>query len=225
MPRGRPRVYETDAARKDARNRRRRQQRQQPLAVVRSSPAPDPLFCHPSVTYENNITTVTSTEPDPFTDLSESLHGISVYEAVPENASPVTPGPAVQGEDEGAWSGDESEVMSVAGVEVPEGAFLASSPIFERRPSTPTAPRERRPATQHLAQQLAEQLLQHHGCMDHSDHGPQSTPTVTLANLTNMDCPDVLSRPEIQPYPVDWDQLLPAPARRQLFSDLALTRG
>jgi hypothetical protein len=56
--------------------------------------------------------------------------------------------------------------------------------------------------------------------MDHSDHGPQSTPTVTLANLTNMDCPDVLSRPEIQPYPVNWDQLLPAPARRQLFSGI-----
>jgi hypothetical protein len=82
--------------------------------VVRSSPVPDPLFCHPSVTYENNITTVTSTEPDPFTDLSESLHGISVYEAVPENASPVTPGPAVQGEDKGAWSGDESEGKEIS---------------------------------------------------------------------------------------------------------------
>lgn len=46
-----------------------------------------------------------------------------------------------------------------------------------------------------------------------------------MSELIQMDCPDVLSQNQIQPYPTDWNTCLPAPARRQLFCGICETSG
>lgn len=78
-------------------------------------------------------------------------------------------------------------------------------------------------ATRLLAERLAEQLREHHGCVEHPGLPPSGTDpdTVTLSKLISQECPDVLSRPNIQPHPVaDWEKRLPVAARRQLFTGI-----
>lgn len=75
-------------------------------------------------------------------------------------------------------------------------------------------------ATQLLAERLAEQLLKHHGCLENPGLPPSGTnpDTVALSELIYQECPDVLSRPDIQPHlAADWEKHLPIAARRQLL--------
>ncbi|EDN04950.1 predicted protein [Histoplasma mississippiense (nom. inval.)] len=95
-----------------------------------------------------------------------------------------------------------------------------------------------------LAQGLAEQLQQHHGCMGDShweypfdmrpvDHpSPPGTPfpskappsrpihSVRLSEIIQWACPDILSRPQIAQFGEPWDEQLPTLQRQKIFSGL-----
>ncbi len=78
------------------------------------------------------------------------------------------------------------------------------------------------PVTTVLAQHLADQLRQHHGCPDHSG-GPaphRQAHSATISQLVSVSCPDILSRADLKPHPADWDTIFPAAARRGLFSGI-----
>lgn len=80
-------------------------------------------------------------------------------------------------------------------------------------------------ATQLLAERLAEQLLGHHGCLEHVTHPPSNANTTSLSELIGTDLPDVLSHPKIRPHPADWENRLPVVARRQLFTGIRQRRA
>ncbi|EDN07492.1 predicted protein [Histoplasma mississippiense (nom. inval.)] len=95
-----------------------------------------------------------------------------------------------------------------------------------------------------LAQGLAEQLQQHHGCLGDShweypfdmrpvDHpSPPGTPfpskatpsrpihSVRLSEIIQWACPDILSRPQIAQFGEPWDEQLPPLQRQKIFSGL-----
>jgi hypothetical protein len=73
-----------------------------------------------------------------------------------------------------------------------------------------------------LAQALVDQLLQHHGCC-HNEQSLEATrpsSAVTVAELIEQDCPDVLGKSTIAQHPTPWDELCPPAQRRLLYTGL-----
>ncbi|OJD22346.1 hypothetical protein ACJ73_06306 [Blastomyces percursus] len=223
MPRGRPRIYDSQKERTDARNHRRRKRRKQPQAATAAATHSDPKFQHSFLIYQDNIATVTSAEPDSFTELSIALDDLLVLEQAEDDPPPVgvssSPVEISAAEESDGPSLDEGS--HYLEYEQDLGAVVDSPPVEPpARLTFPAASSQESANTQLLAQKLVEQLLQHQGCSEHVDPGSSSPDSLSLSELIEIDCPDILSQPKIQPYPVNWDHLLPAQARRRLFTGI-----
>ncbi|KAL4923109.1 uncharacterized protein BDV17DRAFT_296669 [Aspergillus undulatus] len=83
----------------------------------------------------------------------------------------------------------------------PAGGTGPVSPA--QRPMLLSPPTTSYPATRALAQYLADQLLQHHGCLEHGGQIPPDPHRMAISELVAIDYPDVLSRPDLKPYPAD----------------------
>lgn len=79
-----------------------------------------------------------------------------------------------------------------------------------------------RPDSTSLARALVDQLLQHHGCKHDAHHPEHPRPpnVVTMADLIQRDCPDVLGVPTIAQHPTQWNQLFLPEQRRLLYTGL-----
>ncbi|BDD62648.1 hypothetical protein MAP00_007610 [Monascus purpureus] len=222
MPGGRPRIYKTEEDRIRARNERRRNRRQgHPSASSAEAP-----FHNIFVTHENvGGSQAPDSNADIFTDLANTLNNLSVEEHPSEEEAPqlsTLDFVAVdEDEEENEINGRRSSVDS-------DGEDLAmgdDSPPPSGLPSPQPMDLVIDDATQLLAERLAEQLLGHHGCLEHVTHPPSNANTTSLSELIGTDLPDVLSHPKIRPHPADWENRLPVVARRQLFTGIRQRRA
>ncbi|OJD15158.1 hypothetical protein ACJ73_09004, partial [Blastomyces percursus] len=72
-----------------------------------------------------------------------------------------------------------------------------------------------------LAEQLVEQLEHHHGCSEaHHSTDPSVAHTVSLSEMAEWRCPDILAQTDICRYPTAWETILPPDQRRQLYSGI-----
>ncbi|KAL5040767.1 hypothetical protein BDW71DRAFT_212801 [Aspergillus fruticulosus] len=216
MPAGRPRIYATHRERLDHHNTRRRRARRAAILADLSSPSPTPGSLPDDedrqglvLAYKDHVTTVTSPPGDVFQDLSQSLGGLAVLDPLEDNTQHLEPvAPTVR----------ESPARESPG-EAADWEVDVSMSDAEALPSPPPAPAPN-PATQALAHQLVDQLLQHHGCPDHGRRVPRGPHATTLSQLVALGCPDVLARADVKPHPTDWATSFPAAAQRRLFSGI-----
>ncbi|KAL4982572.1 hypothetical protein BDW68DRAFT_182434 [Aspergillus falconensis] len=139
------------------------------------------------LTYKDYITTVTSLPGDVFQDLSQLLGGLVVLDPLEDNTQYLEPvAPIVR----------ESLVRESPSKAVDWEVDMSISDA-EALPSPPPALAPNL-ATQALAHQLVDQLLQHHGCPDHGCWVPAN----------------------VKPHPTDWVMSFPAAAWRRLFSGI-----
>lgn len=78
-----------------------------------------------------------------------------------------------------------------------------------------------------LAQALVDQLLCHHGCQHTPSFSqtPQPSHTITMTELIQQSCPDVLGNVTMAQHPTPWDNLCPPAHRRLLYTGLNDTRS
>ncbi|KAL4981285.1 hypothetical protein BDW68DRAFT_183671 [Aspergillus falconensis] len=146
------------------------------------------------------MTTVTLPPGDVFQNLLQLLGGLVVLDPLEDNTQHLEPvAPIVR--------------------ESPVRESPVSMSDAEALPSPPLVPAPN-PATQALAHQLVDQLLQHHGCLDHGCWVPRGLHTTTLSQLVALGCPDVLTQADMKPHPMDWATSFPAAARRRLYSGI-----
>ncbi|KAL4981286.1 hypothetical protein BDW68DRAFT_183660 [Aspergillus falconensis] len=153
--------------------------------------------------------TVTSLPGDVFQDLSQLLGGLVVLDPLEDNTQhlePVAPtvreSPVRESPSEAAdWEAD----VSMSDTEALPSPLPALAP---------------NPATQALAHQLVDQLLQHHGCPDHGYWVPRGPHATTLSQLVALGCPNILARADMKLHPTDWVTSFPAAARQQLYSGI-----
>ena len=125
------------------------------------------------------------------------------------------------------------------GLEDPVLPILTSSPSPNANPAPPPPPptlvvTTPDPATtvspNMLAMSVADQLQKHHGCkMDPHQLGAQPSPHgVSLSTMTGwacLDCLKPLENQAVTQHGTPWDEWLPPPMRRQLFTGLSEALG
>ncbi|PGG95194.1 hypothetical protein AJ79_10200 [Helicocarpus griseus UAMH5409] len=147
---------------------------------------------------------VTSAEPDSFTELLIALDDLLVLEQAEDDISSVDVSSslieisAAEESDRPSlnekfhldleYEQDLSAVVDSSLVELP--ACLTSSAGSSQESAN----------TQLLAQKLVEQLLQHQGCSEHVNPDSFSSDSLSLSELIEIDCSDILSQPKIQLY-------------------------
>ncbi|OJD10189.1 hypothetical protein ACJ73_09902 [Blastomyces percursus] len=236
MPAGRPRIHSSV---KEG-NRHRQQRYREKLRRARDEqPQPDLLAA-----------ASTQDGRDVFADLHAALDAIPVDRAQVDGDGTVEQsqqsGLNLESEDRGEGLlpiGDDDEDIDQADLQpVPDIISTQSGPSeglsVEHDPADPalvesvdatihpTNEGEGSRSVELLAEQLVEQLEHHHGCSEaHHSTDPSVPHTVSLSEMADWRCPDILAQTDICRYPTAWETILPPDQRRQLYSGIpSITR-